>query len=513
MIKNHPYSQQFMALFEGFQGAYGVYSTGEKKKGKAKVGGKAASLVGQPHAGIWSDHLNGKQGLGIIPINEKGQCRFGAIDVDRYDIDPASVYNKVSKMGLPLVVCRSKSGGCHLFCFTTDFVSADIMKSKLAEFASVLGYGGSEIFPKQTELLVERGDAGSWINIPYFKGEETDRYAYGENAMPIKSIQEFLREAQRKMIDPEMLETYSVGRKDPLGPDAPPCLNCLCSQGFPEGTRNNGLMQLGIFAILKDKDNWERELDKMNAEYMDPPLSSVEVLGVIKSLKKKEYRYMCSSQPMASFCNRPKCRTVRYGIGPSTGMPTMGTLTKFATTPPVWFLDIEGGGRIELTTEDLQQPLRFQKACMDQHNIMPPVLKRDNWSDIVAALLESVNIVSVPYESTPTGQLMSYLEDFFNVKSHPKEKRGREVLLTGNVWKEYDDTYHFRLRDFMDYLAVRRFTEFKQSKVAVMLKEMGAKHSFINIKGKGCNTYTIVVKNATQSEPFDHAKNIHQSPI
>ena len=40
------------------------------------------------------------------------------------------------------------------------------MKSKLKAMAEALGYGGSEIFPKQTEILVERGDTGNFLNLP-----------------------------------------------------------------------------------------------------------------------------------------------------------------------------------------------------------------------------------------------------------------------------------------------------------------------------------------------------------
>ena len=31
---------------------------------------------------------------------------------------------------------------------------------------------GSEIFPKQTEILVERGDTGNFLNLPYYDRNE-----------------------------------------------------------------------------------------------------------------------------------------------------------------------------------------------------------------------------------------------------------------------------------------------------------------------------------------------------
>lgn len=511
----HPHSSAFHSLFEGFTQAYGVYLV-KKSDLDASTGGKvkgqAASLIGEVTQELWSKHLTGKQGLGVIPINEYNMCRFGAIDVDDYSLDPASLQNKVKQLGLPLVVCRTKSGGCHLYCFTTDFVSAAMMQSRLSIFASALGVGSSEIFPKQTELLVERGDAGNWINMPYFGGNQTDRYALNHQGLPIKDIDSFLKYVQEKMIDPQEFAEYKIITAEPLGSDAPPCLNCLCSQGFPEGTRNTGLMNLGVLAIMRNKDSWERDLDELNSKYMDPPLSSSEVLGVIKSLKKKAYTYMCKQQPLTAFCNRNKCRTVKHGIGPSTGMPAMGTLTKFDTTPPLWFLDVDGGGRLELSTEDLQQPLRFQKACMDQLNVMPPVLTRENWSEIVSNLLTSVNVVRVPIESTPEGMFNDYLEDFLSTKSSSSESRTRDIILQSMVWID-NNKFYFRVKDLMDFLATKRFTEFKQNKIVIFLKKMHAEHVFFNINGKGTNVYVLPVGNSLQNKPFNVPNQSSATPI
>jgi hypothetical protein len=55
---------------------------------------------------------------------------------------------KIRKLKLPLVVCRSKSGGAHCFLFTTEWVDAKDMQATLQQISAALGYGGSEIFPK-----------------------------------------------------------------------------------------------------------------------------------------------------------------------------------------------------------------------------------------------------------------------------------------------------------------------------------------------------------------------------
>jgi hypothetical protein len=37
------------------------------------------------------------------------------------------------------------------------------MQTTLKKISEVLGYSGVEIFPKQTEILVERGDTGNFF--------------------------------------------------------------------------------------------------------------------------------------------------------------------------------------------------------------------------------------------------------------------------------------------------------------------------------------------------------------
>ena len=55
------------------------------------------------------------------------------------------------------------------------------MQSKLKQMSIVLGYEGSEIFPKQTEILVERGDTGNFLNLPYHNKMKGLRYAINDN--------------------------------------------------------------------------------------------------------------------------------------------------------------------------------------------------------------------------------------------------------------------------------------------------------------------------------------------
>ena len=168
---------KFKNIFQGLDIAYGQYQPGERgENGKQK--GKAFICRGDVTDSLWSDHLEGKgPALGIIPITQANDCRWGCIDIDEYNFDHASLVKIIRNYKLPLIVCRSKSGGAHVFLFTKENIPASLMQSKLKQMAIILGYEGSEIFPKQTEILVERGDTGNFLNLPYYNEMKGLRYA------------------------------------------------------------------------------------------------------------------------------------------------------------------------------------------------------------------------------------------------------------------------------------------------------------------------------------------------
>lgn len=488
MLNAH--TMPMMTLFEGHKGAYGkyVYSSQIREDGKVKGSGTTHRDAVSPE--LWSSHLNGKEQLGIIPINEDNMCRFGAIDIDDYTTNPHTkedINKKIVGMNLPLVQFRSKSGGIHLFLFLSEFGSAAMVQRKLKEFASFLGFGNSEIFPKQTQILKARGDVGQWINMPYFDSDKSDRYAIKADNNSRLTIQQFIEYVEERQITPDALSKLNVMGKEEELPGGPPCLQHLIIQGFPEGTRNDGLFNIGVYAQKSNPDGWKADLERYNEKYMKPPLLAKELLTVMKSLEKKEYNYTCKKQPICSFCNSSLCRTRKYGVGERTGLPSMGSLTKLESDPPLWFIDVEDGGRLELTTEQLQTPLLFQKQCMMVLNMMPPVLKRELWGVIVAELLSNATIIPVPQESTSMGQFSVLLEEFCTNRTGEDDP---SCILRGLVWNN-NGKHHFRIADLFSFIERKKFENFTQAKIISTLREMKAGHDKISISGKTTNVYTL----------------------
>ena len=163
-------ARDYAKLFAGLKQAYGKFTQTSELRDDGKVGGKVVTVSEQLTENrlkdLWQQHLDGKTSIGIVPINEDNCCNWGAVDVDDFTIDLKKLAKRLHQMKLPLVLCRSKSGGAHIFLFVFDPVPAALMQKKLKDIAACLGYGQAEIFPKQTKLLLERGDKGSALNMP-----------------------------------------------------------------------------------------------------------------------------------------------------------------------------------------------------------------------------------------------------------------------------------------------------------------------------------------------------------
>ena len=372
---------KFKSIFLGLEIAYGQYQPGERgENGKQK--GKAFIVRGDVTDDLWSNHLEGKgAALGIIPITKDNSCRWGCIDIDEYNFDHLSLIKSIRKLNLPLIVCRSKSGGAHVFLFTKENIPASLMQSKLKQMSVILGYEGSEIFPKQTEILVDRGDTGNFLNLPYFNEMKGLRYAFNDNGSAA-SLEEFYKLYDLLACGRQEVEKIEIEEKkiEEAFSGGPPCLNKLASIGFGEGSRNNALFNIAVYYKQSKPDSWEDEIVKANMKYMEPPLSNNEVQQLIKSVSRKGYdKYRCKDAPINSVCQAGLCRTKRFGVGyGEEEMPILGSLTKYTSNPPQWFLDV-GETRIELKSEQIYSPNLFALACLDQANLIVPIHKPKDW--------------------------------------------------------------------------------------------------------------------------------------
>lgn len=481
--------QSFAGLFQGYEKAHGKHHLlGEDEDGKIK--GKAQTFAHGATLDDFKAHLSGTgDSLGIIPLRDDNTCLWGAIDIDirgpqkmRHTLE--EIEKMVEDKALPLVVCRSKSGGAHLYLFCTEPVQATLLTTRLSNFSAVLGYGGCEIFPKQVKRVNEF-DRGNWINLCYYDAAKTERYAI-EGGLPL-ALEDFIEKAISRKVSARTLKELKVLTQG-LFLDGPPCLQHLSITGFEEGGRNNAMINIGVYLRQKYPDTWQDELMKFNYEHIKPPLSNSEVSTVIKSLSRKEYNYTCSQPPICNHCDKKLCRKREFGVtalaSDNENFP-IESLTKFHSKGSYrWYAQCNGE-RVQLTTEELLQPSLLRRVFMERFNQVINT-KNDAWYKRLKDLMESVDSVEDPEDASELGQMDVLIESFI----HESAKAWDEAeLLKGNLFIDGGQV-HFRSKDLINYLKVYRIVIGVQE-LWHIIKSKGGTSTKRTIKGSAVKLWSL----------------------
>ena len=445
-------------IFRGLESAHGV----TKKTDEIRHDGKnevRSKTIREPVTNeLWQKHLDGEEpGLGIIPINEENKCKWGAIDIDTYPFDHLKLIKKIRENKFPLIVFRSKSGGAHVYCFTKQFVAASLMRQKLQLMASALGYAKAEIFPKQSKVMAERGDVGSFLNMPYHGGDRTVKYAIDDNGNSL-TIEKFIKAYELIALENIELENLFVNKKKEKVkeefPDGPPCLNTIIKNGpIVEGNgdvaasgRDNGLFNIGVYVKKANPIGWEDKLEDYNTEkYIKPPLKSKDIDRIVKQLDKKDYDYRCKDKPICNFCNEALCYTKQYGKGGDVRMPAIESIRKYESDPPIFFVDINGEN-IEVDAPTLHDHEKFSIACMTELGTpLIPVAKLV-WRKQLASLMKNMSTLEAPDDTKVDVQLKELLTEFVS-----RDGKNIEDILKRKPYTENNITY-FKFKDFWSFI-------------------------------------------------------------
>ncbi|HZS61432.1 MAG TPA: DUF5906 domain-containing protein [Gemmatimonadaceae bacterium] len=287
-------SERMMERFRGSSRGHLFYlQTGAAPTGQ-KTEGRYSMPAGPATVEHWRAHLAGASGLGVVPLLDDGLCEWGAIDIDDRAIDHAKLAMRLYKMELPLVVLRSKSGGAHLYLFCREPCRADIVQGKLKELAHGLGIASKVdmFFPAQLKWASAR-DKGSGINMPYFGGAATDRYAITASGKHL-NVEDFLHYAGECAVTVDELAHVKIAEDeaahdDSLWKGAPRSLVKVACQpgGVTDGERNKVLFKIAIY--LRERFGIEAFGDKLheyNDRFLSPPLGAREVDGIAQSVAR-----------------------------------------------------------------------------------------------------------------------------------------------------------------------------------------------------------------------------------
>lgn len=499
--------ETFKRLFCGNSRSYGRYNSASKKLWTEE--GKAPDQA-------FEEHLNGGTGLGIVPIMDDGNCWFGAIDIDAHgdaaDIDLIALEETVRDNNLPLAVCRSKSGGAHLYLFGSEPLPAKLVRVVLAKWARDIGYGGVEIFPKQDVLIADshgRRQMGNWINLCWHDAYG-DSIRYSVEGGKKTSFEYFLELAESKRISAARLVELSENQHQ----EAPPCIQKMFANGVTRGQRNEALYNIAIYMKKALPETWRDRIYDVNARMFDQPLPHSEAKKVALSVARRDYKYRCKEEPCRSLCNSSICVTRKYGITPDErgelemgAMPEFGPLEKINTDPVRWNLYVDSQP-ITITTDQLLDFRDIRKAIAEVQTRLIPPIKNDRWQSQLHTLMDKALVIDAPGEASPLGIIESRLIEFFNrtdlsVDGMDRSKR-EHILLGAPVVQYYEPTgtraVFFRGTDFIDYLRKNRSEDLRGPNLWMALRKIGVEHTKIRIKDRVVSVWFMPVNDHDRIE-------------
>lgn len=485
-----------MRLFGGHAGVHGTHGAPELDINGLKwaIKSTARTLREPPTLEMWQQHLDGERPLGIVPIREDNTCLWGSIDVDQYDISLVELVSKVYKSKMPVLPARSKSGGLHLFSFYKEPVDCAVSQAMQRDMAATLGLAGSEIFPKQTKVLTERGDMGNWMVMPYFGGDfdgKLQRQVGLKKTGAEMTASEFLAEAERLALGPDELVVRREKKSRPKSPfdDGPPCLQHMATKGFPDGSRNNALFMIGLYHKKASGGNLRDRLHESNRLFMQPPLNHDEVETVIRQLEKRDYEYTCKTEPMASHCDSGLCRARRFGVGKAGEFPTITGMTKLdIPDEPIWFIDV-GDLHVEMNTAELQNFQLFQRVCMKANRTFRQI-KQADWIALVAEAMEQhLEIIDAPPDVGAPAQFKELLSEWLTNRMRGEHKND---LLAGKPWQDSEGYHWFRLGDLEKYLKREGLRDIGRGEISQRIRKLGGDRKYLNnVKGHGLSAWYV----------------------
>lgn len=516
--------RRFMTLFRGNDRSFGRWFPQEAVRARQVQTEKATYTEAE-----FRQHLSGSVGIGIVPIRDDGTCYWGAIDIDNHgsdhDLDISAIEMKIHEQSLPLVVCRSKSGGVHLFLFGSEPLRADLVRRVLLRWAAELGIEGTDcVFPKQPRLTVnDEGQRalGNWINLPYFDADNTARYAV-ENGKPV-SLDQFCTAAEGKAITPADLSRLFNAEHS----EAPPCLEAkIRSGGFAAGERNQGVYLITVYCRKKDPESAREAAHDLVVELMaDNPLPFKERDKTIRSALNKRYNYQC--ELWRDVCDKEACRKRRFGISEAEfesmrlrdGMPTFVDLVQYHNTEPTLY-DLSlglGEGRealriTRLTIDHLSDFLALRKVIMNQAKVVLPRLKATEWDTTLRDLFAKVRLEEAPEETTVEGVLHTRLHEFVrkaDFKSPGDDTKDRAALLRGAPVVQ---VFHgqrvvmFRHVDFQSYLQKTK-TDVGRDLWFRVSNKLGVQHDRVRVGKYVIGVWYLPIEDEQSEEQRPHDFN------
>lgn len=503
-------AQRFAALFRGSPRAHGTYTVDPNQRDGKKIEGKRWTVKEPPTLLHFVKHLDGSYGLGAVPmlLEPPGGTVWAAIDIDDYDLDPAEFARRCASYGIPGIVCRTKSGGVHVYFFYKEPIQGDATRRKIRVWTKLLGYPDCEIFPKQNELDPNNPeDWGNWINLPYQAGSRTTRYAFGPDGIAL-NLDEFLNAAEESALTESEFLNYKVEAppdKHEFLPEAPPCIQRMHANGVPSGGRNQAIFAAATYFKRATPDDIEKNLAKFNADALRPELTDEELRRSAKSANAKNFNYRCKEHPLAGLCDKETCKLRKFGImwgkddsGGDEFDLAFGPITRIMGDTSIFRWEIQDT-LIDFSLEELKDQKLFMHKIEDMTTTLVYPIKKTAYEKFWRMWYQKSLVKPAPVEVTRDGQLFYYFNRFVTGKSTAKSL---DEMIMHKPWVD-DATgeVSFIFDDFMQFLT-RAGVKVEQRLVFSRFAEKGLQTRNDILKGK-LVAYWIMPKVDVQTEDFD----------
>lgn len=515
---------RYLALFRGYSKCFGRF-VAAGHLASHKVTGSAETVKRAPDVSDVLRHLRGEARMGMIPLRDDNTVSFCAIDHDAYgeNIDHTIIAKQV--IDLPLILTRSKSGGAHLWMFSSTPMQAPIVIKTLKHWVTELGWAPkTEVFPKQAERA-NADDIGNWINLPYF-GAFTDNpqctalvAVRKDNTTRTLTLEEFLSCAEKasppdKYLNESAMRVRARNPKssDVLFSDGPPCIQSIfvsaSKNGWSEGSRNNTLWHIGVYLARQGHNEAAlvrklSEMNKTNWVYEQPPdkftvpplgLEDKEIAAIARSVSRKEYGYKCNEEPMKELCNHNLCKLRTWGIGTKPEVEMADEISAFVTiegNPAHWFFSY-GDRRVHIdNAEVLLTAKKFRVAVTNATGRSFPLLPDQVHNKLITRLQKDGDVRQQDVEASALYALESSLADF--IVDAPGDSL--EDVVQGKVFTSTDGFIYMRGDAFFKYLQrARNQVRSKQQAIAELQQAVGLEYGdkvMPRIKGRQVRMWRV----------------------
>lgn len=516
-------AERFARLFRGFKTRFGKFRIdGQSEKGK--LTGKADTVNQPVSLSDYAKHLAKVEGVGIIPLTEDNKVYFAAIDIDVYPISHSEIAKRLEE--LPVIVTRSKSGGAHVWLFCEMGAPAQLARDVLKHWAAELGYGGCEIFPKQSERAGPT-DVGNWINLPYF-GDTRVAVSPVKRGDSIEiedlPLEVFLSIAEQcaQHVTEDWLQNVAMevrAQRDGTQStedweDGPPCLQRLLV-GNPkakkeelrlpqitEGGRNTTFFNAAVY-LFRKYGNVEIVREKLVAINLGLNLGlTITEIEVLVKQGAKDYGYQCQSPPLCNFCARSVCAKRRHGVGskPKDLAVEISGMTIIETDPTTYAFNVDGK-RVRMEGDSLLNQHRLRRLLLDATGRIFPPMREDAFYDLIQSYVDSGTRIEAPPETDSVSDLRALLAEFITTK---KTTRPDRYHMGSVYWDENERWAYFKFQDFLGWLKQQR-TTMTRNDVTFGLQALGCIHHAkgTSIDGKSVRPWAAPIKDFSAIEADD----------